>query len=196
MDILVADDSVDTTTFLAAALRAWGHTPHVVTDGLAALAVLEGPDPPRMALLDWLMPGMDGVAVCRVVRSRPSPAPPYIILVTGCDSTRDIVTGLDAGAHDYVVKPFDVDELRARVRVGERVVALQQALRQRVEELERALLHVKTLQGILPICSHCHRIRDDKESWQRLEAYLAEHADVLFSHGICPDCLEKHYPQG
>jgi len=110
------------------------------------------------------------------------------------DRKEDIVSGLDAGANDYVIKPFEQEELRARLRVGERVVELQSALNDRVKELQKALSHIKTLQGILPICMHCHKIRDDQDVWQRLEKYIAEHSGVQFSHGLCPECRKKYYP--
>ena len=107
----------------------------------------------------------------------------------------DIVAGLEAGANDHITKPFDRDELKARVRVGQRVIELQSALADRVRELEEAMSHIRTLQGILPICMHCHRIRNDQESWERIESYIQEHSEAQFSHGLCPECLEKYYRQ-
>ena len=101
--------------------------------------------------------------------------------------------GLGAGANDYIVKPFNREELRARVKVGERIIKLQSSLAARVEELQEALSHIKTLQGILPICMYCHKIRDDKEAWGRIESYIEKHSEVRFSHSLCPECLEKHY---
>jgi phosphoserine phosphatase RsbU/P len=89
------------------------------------------------------------------------------------------------------VKPIDRDELRARLRVGERLIELQRRLADRVLELETALAKVHTLSGLLPICAYCHAIRDDTHYWHRVEEYVSEHADVTFSHGICPPCLEK-----
>ena len=107
---------------------------------------------------------------------------------------KDIIAGLEAGADDYIGKPYEKDELRVRVKVGERITALQSALVEQVRSLQEALAHVKTLQGILPICMHCHKIRNDQQSWQRLEKYIAEHSDAKFSHGLCPECMKKHYP--
>jgi response regulator RpfG family c-di-GMP phosphodiesterase len=112
----------------------------------------------------------------------------YLILVTARESSGDIVAGLDAGADDYVIKPFVAEELRARVAVGVRVLTLQERLAERVAELQAALLSVKQLRGLLPICSYCKRIRGDDQYWQQVEGYIAEHSDAQFSHGICPTC--------
>jgi response regulator RpfG family c-di-GMP phosphodiesterase len=133
---------------------------------------------------------MDGVEVCRRVRARNRKQPTYLILLTAKSGQEDLVAGLRAGADDYVVKPFEREELHARLQVGLRIVALQRALADRVAELEDALARVKQLHGMLPICCYCKRIRDDQNYWQQVEAYIAAHADVQFSHGICPACFE------
>ena len=112
----------------------------------------------------------------------------YLMLLTARESRGDLVAGLDAGADDYITKPFDAEELRARVQVGVRVLTLQKSLAERVEELQAALSNVKQLRGLLPICSYCKRIRGDDQYWQQLEGYIAEHSDAQFSHGICPTC--------
>ena len=104
---------------------------------------------------------------------------------------QDVVKGLEAGADDYMIKPFDAEELRARVRVGFRVLDLQEKLTHRVDELEQALGQIKQLQGLLPICSYCKKIRDDGNYWQQVEEYIGSHSEVKFSHGICPACYEK-----
>src|SRR5205823_6098547 len=112
----------------------------------------------------------------------------------------DVVAGLESGADDYVTKPFDQQELQSRVRVGERMLALQGRLTDRVRELEEALSHVKQLKGLLPICCYCKKVRDDRDYWEQVDAYLARHAEMRFSHGICPDCwqreVETQLPQG
>ena len=135
-----------------------------------------------------MMPELDGPEVCRRVRRELPLANMYLMLLTARESRGDLVAGLDAGADDYITKPFDAEELRARVQVGVRVLTLQKSLAERVEELQAALSNVKQLRGLLPICSYCKRIRGDDQYWQQLEGYIAEHSDAQFSHGICPTC--------
>ena len=196
MKVLIAEDDVTSRTLLEAVLTKKGYEVVSTCDGQSALAALAAPDAPQLAILDWMMPNMDRVEVCRRMRQMDTAQPPYIILLTALGSKEDIVAGLEAGANDYVTKPFNATELQARVQAGQRMLGLQRALAARVEELQEALNHVKTLQGILPICMHCHKIRDDQETWQKLENYIQEHSGVLFSHGLCPECLEKYYPPG
>ena len=98
--------------------------------------------------------------------------------------------GLEAGADDYVTKPFHHPELRARLRGAVRVIELQEQLVARVTELEVALSRVRQLQGLVPICSYCKRVRSDRDYWEQVEGYIARHTEAVFSHGICPECLE------
>ncbi len=106
------------------------------------------------------------------------------------DSKQDIVAGLKAGANDYITKPFDKTEMLARVGIGKQMVQLQQALTERVAELREALVSVKQLGGLLPICSYCKKIRDDQNYWQQVESYVGKHSEAKFSHSICPQCYE------
>lgn len=190
MKILIAEDERVSRRLLELTLTGWGHEVVVTEQGAEAWAVLEREDAPSLAILDWMMPGMDGIEICRRVRQRKIPPRPYIILLTAKSGKANIVEGLIAGANDYVTKPFDRDELRARVHVGETVLDLQQKLAARVIELEEALGQVRVLQGILPICSYCKHVRDDRDYWQSVECYISEHSDAKFSHGICPTCYE------
>ena len=191
MKILVAEDDSDSYLLLEALLRGWGHEAVTTTDGAAAWDALQGEDAPTLAILDWMMPGLDGLEVCRRARGRSSARPLYIILLTARTDRQDTIDGLDAGADDFVTKPFDPSELRARVSVGVRVVELQRELAARIADLEAALARMDQLHGILPICSYCKKVRTESDSWQRVEAYVSAHSGVRFSHGVCPECVKS-----
>jgi diguanylate cyclase (GGDEF)-like protein len=122
---LIADDDVVSRRLLEVALRTAGYQPTVAVDGLQAISVLGQPDPPRLLVLDWMMPHMDGLQVCRAIRERGSSPYIYIILLTANDKTEEVVQGLEAGADDYLRKPFNVQELEARLRTGRRILQLQ-----------------------------------------------------------------------
>ncbi len=177
MRILVADDDRTTTTMLSRTLEKWGFEVTVVHDGAAAWAAITGDTPPSLAILDWMMPEIDGIELCRRIRATPPRAPVYVILLTARTSQQDLVAGLEAGADDYLKKPFDPDELRARIHVGQRTLDL--------------IANVRRLSGLLPICSYCKRIRSDKDYWEQVDTYLIEHTGAQLSHGICPDCMAK-----
>ena len=190
MRILIAEDDRVSRRLLEAILKQWGYEVVVACDGLEALAAIQGPDAPALAILDWMMPGMDGVEVTRAVRETSATIPTYIILLTAKTEKPDIVAALAAGADDYLTKPFDREELGARVWAGLRIVTLQKNLVDRVHELEDALANVKQLQGMLPICSYCKKIRDDQNYWQKVENYISDHSEAIFSHSVCPGCYE------
>jgi DNA-binding response OmpR family regulator len=189
--ILIAEDDAVSRRLLETALSKWGYEPIVTTDGLQALEILVQPGAPSLAVLDWMMPGMDGAEVCRRVRSQGADRLLYIILLTAKARKQDIVQGLTAGADDYIIKPFDRAELKARISTGERILRLQAELAARVKELELALANVKLLQGLLPICCYCKKIRNDQYYWQQVDSYIADHSEAQFTHGICPECREK-----
>jgi sigma-B regulation protein RsbU (phosphoserine phosphatase) len=194
MRALIAEDDRVAAQMLSRTLTRWEFDVTVTGDGEEAWRHLQSATSPTLAILDWMMPKMEGADVCRRVRQELPLANMYLILLTSLESRSDIVRGLDAGADDYVVKPFDPEELRARVQVGVRVLTLQERLAERVTELQAALSNVKQLHGLLPICSYCKRIRGDDQYWQQVESYIADRSEAQFSHGICPSCfvdLEK-----
>lgn len=191
MRVLVADDDPVTTLRLRGLAESWGYTVTTAADGLTALELLQAEDAPRLALLDWVMPGLDGIEVCRELRSRRPGEDTYVIMLSARHDRSDVVAGFEAGADDYLIKPFDAGELRSRLKAGVRIVDLQQRLSNNVRELTAALANVKTLSGMLPICGYCKSIRDDSNYWHRVEEYVSEHANVEFTHGICPGCLER-----
>ncbi len=195
MRILIAEDNLVTRKLLSVALTQWGHDVVAVNDGRAAWEELQKPDAPKLVILDWNMPEMDGLQVCLRLKDAGTPDPPYIILLTARTDKKDVVNALEAGANDYITKPFNNMELRARVRVGQRMVEMREKLARQVQELRTALEHIKTLQGIIPICSYCKKIRDDQGYWNQVEAYLSRHSDARFSHGFCPDCVGRHFPE-
>jgi signal transduction histidine kinase len=146
--LLVVDDNQFYCRMLQTTLTEWGYDVVTAGDGRQAWELLRGPDAPRLALIDWMMPEMDGLELCRRVRAAAMPGPPYLILLTAKGGKENIITGLEAGADDYIPKPFDLDELRARLRVGLRIVELQAALAARVRELEDALSGAQKMEAI------------------------------------------------
>ena len=191
MHALIADDDRIAREILARNLRQWGFEVVSAADGGKAWAYLETTSQPTLAIVDWMMPELDGPSICSRMRAERPTANVYLVLLTSLESRSDIVAGLNAGADDYIVKPFDPEELRARVNVGVRILTLQERLSQRVAELQQALNNVKTLHGLLPICSYCKRIRGDDQYWQQVEKYIGDHSDAQFSHGICPSCFAE-----
>lgn len=139
MKVLIADDERISRLKLQTMLTSWGYEVTPAQSGIEALEVLSLDNSPRLAVLDWMMPGMDGIDVVREIRHTPPSVPPYLILLTSLDSTDDTVRGLDAGADDYIKKPFKPQELRARLQAGSRIVELETALAQRITQAEQAL---------------------------------------------------------
>jgi phosphoserine phosphatase RsbU/P len=194
MRILIADDDLTSRLMLSAVLIRAGHQVEEATDGAEAWSVLDGPGAPRFGILDWMMPGLEGAEICRRVRAQQSDRPPYLILLTSRGGKQDIAEGLRAGADDYLAKPFDPQELSARVEVGCRMLALQERLAENIHELREALGQIKTLKGLVPICASCKKVRDDKGFWSQVEAYVSAHSEAKFSHGLCPECTPKFFP--
>jgi sigma-B regulation protein RsbU (phosphoserine phosphatase) len=194
MKIVIAEDEKISRKILEMALIKAGHDVVAVENGIKALESIQK-DVPDMLITDWMMPDLDGVELCHRVRALNLSSYVYIIFLTALTQKENIIRGLDAGADDYITKPFERAELLARVRAGERVIQLEKTLRQKNTELSEALAQVKQLKGLLPICMFCKKIRNDKNYWQKVEDYLTEHTEADFSHSICPECLEKHYPE-
>ena len=191
MRILVAEDDPVIRRLLEVTLTGWGYELQMTSDGRTACAALEGDEAPPLALLDWMLPEMDGLAICRQVRAKLAGKALYIILLTTRSKKEDLIAGFESGADDYVVKPFDREELRARLRAGVRIVELQLSLARRIAELEESAARIKQLSGLLPICAWCKKVRDDQNYWQEVECYVGEHSEARFTHGICPDCMER-----
>ncbi len=146
MRIVVADDNLFYRSMLEATLAEWGYEVVSAADGAQAWQLLREKGAPPIALLDWMMPGVDGLELCRRIRALGRPDPPYLILLTAKGGKEDVVAGLKSGADDYISKPFDRDELHARLQTGRRIVSLQSSLAARVQELEHALSSAQRLE--------------------------------------------------
>ena len=198
--LLIVDDNAQNLQLLGALLDgALRCELCFATGGLEALALL-GELSPDLVLLDVNMPELDGYEVCRRLRANPATRELPVIFITAQRGAEHVVRGFEAGGSDYVCKPFETAELLARVRAQLELKRSRDALaRQKAElearkaELEAALSRLRKLEGIVPVCMHCHRIRDDGAAWHRFEQYLSEHSEAVFSHGVCPTCLEAHY---
>jgi phosphoserine phosphatase RsbU/P len=166
----------------------------IATCGIKALEIVGGVKPPDIILLDIQMPEMDGIEVLKRIRRMPIEKPPYILILTVMGEESEIIEGLNAGANDYLTRPFKPGELTARVEVGRRMVEMQDTLLSKLHELRKALLEISTLRGMLPICAQCKRIRDDKGYWNQIETYISSHTGAEFSHSLCPDCIKTLYP--
>ena len=190
---LIADDDSFFRFLLAESLLENRHEVISCENGTRALEILSAPDRPEMAILDWIMPGPTGPEICEAIRRIRMDVPTYLILLTSNKEVDQVAFGLDAGANDYITKPFFPRELNARIGVGERMISLQKRLADRNRELQEALDRVSKLQKLLPICAYCKKIRDDQNFWTQVEDYLCEYANVKLTHGICPDCLVKAF---
>jgi phosphoserine phosphatase RsbU/P len=189
--LLIAEDHEASRKLLETYLTTCGYEVVATDNGEEAWKILEGPNAPGIALLDWMIPGVEGPELCRRVRAQVSRPYQYLVLLTSLSAKDDVAAGLAAGADDYVTKPFDREELRARLAVGQRVVRLERTLEKRVTELESALSDVRRLQRLLPICMFCKRIRDDHDYWRQIEEYIHSETGTDFSHSICPECMER-----
>ncbi len=195
MKLLIAEDDPFFCRLLQQVL-ALDHELAVTRDGDEAWAALEQGQGPRLAVLDWVMPGLTGPEICRRVRHSPGLSSMYLILLTARNSSADVIAGLRAGADDYVTKPFSPEELRIRVQVGERVVSMQARLAAKVAELEQAWSQAKELKSLLPICPCCKRIRVDERYWRYVTSYLRRHPDSAAGHSACPCCADHTVTPG
>lgn len=175
--ILAVEDDAVARAVLRQALRRLGHDVVEAEDGDAAWAYLEA-EPVRVVVSDWIMPKSDGLDLCRRIRGRTGVEYIYFILLTGRDATSDNQSeAADAGVDDFLTKPLDLGELWMRLRVAERIL--------------RYTTQVRQLEQLLPICSYCKKIRDDRNYWQQIEGYISERTGSDFSHSVCPECYQR-----
>lgn len=192
LKILIAEDEFTTRMMVQVCLESWGYRVESVIDGNAAWAAMQKEDGPQIAILDWEMPELDGVEVCRLAKERLTDTAPYVILLTSRDSKTDIVKGFDAGADDYMTKPFNDNELRARVRVAERLVRAQLSLAETVAELKEALDQVEMLENGIECCRTCRKVYSPFDGeWHGYDDILDNGADPRFIVSACPGCGNK-----
>jgi DNA-binding response OmpR family regulator len=181
--ILVVDDQPANLKVLLSFLQTHSFQIYVADSGLRALNILSKVAP-DLILLDVMMPDIDGFETCRRIKTDQRLAGIPVVFMTALDSIEDKLAGFSAGGVDYITKPFQQVEVLARIKT-------HITLRKRERELEHALAELKTLSGILPICSYCKQIRNDKGYWQQVEEYISQHSQAMFSHGLCPGCYKK-----
>ena len=201
-DILVVEDSLPSLQAVQNVLTEGGYKVRGATDGRTAMMIAQS-KPPGLILLDVSLPGMDGFEVCQHLKSESETHDIPVIFITAKDDVVDKMKGFEVGGVDYITKPFQAEDVLARVEthltirnLQKRLEAKNLELQEKNHQLEEALLNIKTLRGLLPICAHCKNIRDDRGYWQQVEVYIRAHSEAEFSHGICPGCVEKFYPTG
>jgi sigma-B regulation protein RsbU (phosphoserine phosphatase) len=187
--VLVAEDHTPSRLALQALLERHGFQVTLAATGDEARAILTGFDPPPLALIDWMLPGMTGVELCRTIREGDPQHYVYFIVITARDTVEDLSVAFSAGADDFIRKPFETVELLARLKSGQRIVELEHRLARQLTEVQQALERVRQLQRLLPICMYCKRVRKDPTYWQEIDEYIHLQTGTDFSHGICPDCL-------
>jgi CheY-like chemotaxis protein len=191
--ILAVDDTPGNLQVLSKVLATEEFQVRVAASGEAALASVAAARP-DLILLDVRMPGLTGLEVCRMLKSDPEQAAIPVIFLSAAGEMEDIAAGFEAGGSDYVTKPFRPAELIARVRVHLEIHAARQRQARLIAELKEALENVKLLSGLVPICAHCKKIRNDTGFWQRMESYIESHSMARVSHSLCPDCVQTFYP--
>ena len=191
--IMMVDDVPKNLQLLGIILKKTDCEIAAATNGKQVLEMV-GHNKPDLILLDVMMPIMDGHEVCKHLKADPETKDIPVIFLTAKTETSDIVQGFELGAVDYVTKPFTPAELLSRVKTHLELKQAKEQLKQNVKELEDALTQVKQLSGLLPICAHCKKIRNDSGYWQQVEVYVENHSEAHFTHGFCPDCIQKHYP--
>ncbi len=177
MKVLIAEDEEISRRILQTRLVKLGHDVVAVEDGESAWNSFLV-HRPRIIITDWMMPVVDGLELCRRIRSCDRERYAYVVFLTALSGKRFFLEGMDAGADDFMTKPVDMDELTARLRVAERILDMRTKMTQ--------------LEGLLPICSYCKKIRDEKNAWHPVEGYIKQRTDVTFTHGCCPECREKY----
>ena len=209
MKILIVDDADNMRLLLSGYLEGCGYhgilTAASANEAFAHLTA--DPEVPTshavdLFLMDIVMPGIDGIEACRRIKDYMGYSDVPVIMVTGEDGMIPLRQAFEAGAMDYVRKPFDRFELNVRVESALKLKRAMDAqkranasLEERNLELKAALENVKILRGLIPICASCKDIRDDSGNWSMMEEFISANSEAVFSHGICPGCQQKLYPK-
>jgi len=196
--LLYVEDEPVTRSTIAAMLERQIQTVYQAGDGKAGLEAFKA-HRPEVVITDIRMPVMGGLDMAREIRAL---APrTHIIVTTAHNDTDFFLDAIDIGIDQYVLKPVSLDLLFAAIRKSQEILGLERVIKFKdaeqkrlIKELQQALASIKTLSGLIPICASCKKIRDDQGYWNQLEAYISEHSDAEFSHGICPECAIKIYP--
>ncbi len=190
--IVIVDDNPQNLATLKQMLIDDGYDVRPAINGDTALVMI-GKILPDLILLDIIMPDMDGYEVCRRLKADETTRNISVIFLSALDKSLDKVKAFEVGGVDYITKPFQIEEVLIRVKTHIELRNMQKALEEKNVQFEEALANLKTLSGLLPICANCKKIRDDKGYWTQLEKYIEMHSEALFSHGICPECMEQLY---
>ena len=192
--ILIVDDVPQNIQVIANILQDKGYQMAFAQDGKTTLEKVSKINF-DLILLDVMMPGMDGFEVTRILKKSPETKDIPIIILTAKTQPVEILEGFEAGAVDYVTKPFNAEELCARVHTHIELKKKSDNEKYLISRLQAALAEVNQLSGLFPLCSSCKKIRDDEGYWQQLEEYFHNHSDMQFTHSLCPDCIKKLYPE-
>ncbi len=191
--VVIVDDVHENVRILHHCLKDDGYS-FAVARNAAELFELAARRLPTLILLDVMLPDLDGFTALERLRADPPMADVPVIFVTARNEREDRIRGFGVGGVDYVAKPFDAAEVRARVRTHIALRTALEAQRKLNDELKEALEKVRSLEGIIPICARCKSVRSDQGYWTQVERYLAEHTNATFSHGLCPDCAAVLFP--
>jgi response regulator RpfG family c-di-GMP phosphodiesterase len=192
--VMVVDDDPDVLFATARIVKNAGYPVMKASSATECQALIQE-QRPDLILLDVVLPDMDGPELCQKIKSDPALKGIFVILISGMKtSSSEQADGLDVGADGYIVRPISNNELKARVNAMVRILIAERDRDRLIVELRGALSKVKRLSGLLPICSHCKKIRDDKGYWNKIETYIHDHSEAEFSHGICQECAKEHYP--
>lgn len=184
MRVVLADDEPFSRAAAELLLRGPGREVAVARGGEEAWGLLRAA-PAQIVISDWAMPGVDGLELCRRLREREAAGGreyTYFLLLSATNWGRErFLQAMDAGVDDFLLKPVDPAHLAVRLRAAERLLSYMTRLRD--------------LEGVIPVCSYCRRLRDDQEAYHQMESYFRRNSRLSFSHGICPECLRRHFPE-